>query len=64
MEWQKRVQILYNDITERVQAEAALKISEQNFRNSIDSSTMGIRIMGDVDQTLYANQALLDISVT
>jgi PAS domain S-box-containing protein len=57
----KEWQILYNDITERVQAEAALKISEQNFRNSIDSSTMGIRIMGDVDQTLYANQALLDI---
>ena len=54
-------QLFYNDITERVQAEAALKISEQNFRNSMDSSTMGIRIMGSVDNTVYANQALLDM---
>jgi len=54
-------QLLYNDITERVQAEEALKASEQNFRNSMDTSSMGIRIMGDNDQTIYANQALLDI---
>jgi PAS domain S-box-containing protein len=54
-------QLLYNDITERVQAEEVLKLSEQNFRNSMDSSSMGIRIMGDADRTLYANQALLDI---
>ena len=49
------------DITERKQAEQALKASEQNFHNSLDSSSMGIRIMGDADYTLYANQALLDI---
>ena len=55
------IQTLYNDITDRVQAEKALKISEQNFRNSMDRSTIGIRIMGDGDETLYANQALLDI---
>ena len=54
-------QTIYNDITERVQAEAALKVSEQNFRNSMDSSTMGIRIMGNVDNTIYANQAMLDM---
>jgi PAS domain S-box-containing protein len=41
--------------------EEALKVSEQNFRNSIDSSPMGIRIMGSVDNTVYANQALLDM---
>ena len=57
----KEWQVLYNDITERVRAEAALKASEQNFRNSMNSSTMGIRIMGDADSTVYVNQALLDI---
>jgi PAS domain S-box-containing protein len=56
-EWQ----ILYTDITDRVEAEKALKLSEQNFRNSMDGSTLGLRIMGDADQTLYANQAMLDI---
>ena len=49
------------DITERKQAEEALKISEQNFRNSIDTSPMGIRITDIDDQTLYLNQAFLKI---
>ena len=49
------------DITERKQAEEALKASEQNFRNSIDSSFIGINIIDKDFHTLYANQALLDI---
>jgi len=54
-------QTLYNDITERKQAAAALKASEQNFRNSLDSSSLGIIIIDTDFNTLYANQALLDI---
>jgi PAS domain S-box-containing protein len=55
----KEFQAVYNDVTSLINAEAALKASEQNFRNSVDSSSMGVRIMGDVDHTVYANQALL-----
>ena len=54
-------QTFYNDITERVQAEEARKLSEQNFRNSVDSSSMGIHIVDTDFKTLYANQALMDI---
>ncbi len=54
-------QMLFNDITERKQAEEALKASEQNFRNSMDSSSMGINIVDTDFNILYVNQALLDI---
>jgi PAS domain S-box-containing protein len=54
-------QLVYYDITARQQAEEALKISEQNFRNSIDRSTIGIRIVDTAWHTLYANQVFLDI---
>ena len=57
----QQYQLLHNDITERVRVEEAWKLSERNFRNSMDSSLMGIRIMGDADYTLYANQALSDM---
>jgi PAS domain S-box-containing protein len=49
------------DITVQKKIEADLKASEQNFRNSMDSSFMGIRIVDREGQSLYANQALLDI---
>ena len=54
-------QIFYNDITERVQAEAALKATEENFRNSIESSILGIRIVDAERKTLYANKAFFNI---
>jgi len=49
------------DITERRQAEQALRASEQNFRSSLDNSPLGVRIVTAEGETLYANQALLDI---
>ena len=49
------------DVTDQRQIEANLKASEQNFRNSLDSSFMGIHIVDNDWNTLYANQAFLDI---
>jgi len=57
----QQYQIFYNDITERKQAEDALKASERNFRNSMDNSSIGIRISDKKGNSLYSNQALLDI---
>ena len=49
------------DITERKQAERALRASEENYRNSLDNSPLGIRILTVDGETLYANQSLLNI---
>ncbi|MFB0556948.1 MAG: PAS domain S-box protein [Dehalococcoidia bacterium] len=49
------------DITERKQAEEELRIAEQNFRNSLENSPLGVRIVSTKGELLYANQAILDI---
>jgi PAS domain S-box-containing protein len=49
------------DITERKQAEDALKASEENFRNSFDNSPMGSMVFKRDGDIIYANRALLDI---
>ena len=53
--------VILRDITENKRIEEALRVSEQNFRNSVDSSSMGIHIVDTDFTTLYANQALMDI---
>ena len=53
-------QMLYNDVTEHKRMEEALKTSEQNFRNSLDNSFLGIRISDIDNNSLYFNQAFLD----
>ncbi len=54
-------QTFYNDITEIKQAENALKVSEQSLRSTLDNSPVGIYIVDDDLNCLYANQSLLDI---
>lgn len=52
---------VFDNITERKRAEETLQTAEQNFRNSLDSSPLGIRIVSAEGELLYANQAVLDI---
>jgi PAS domain S-box-containing protein len=55
------LQTIYNDVTERKKAEESLSISERNFRDSIENSPLGIRIVTEDGKSLYANRAFLDI---
>jgi len=57
----KAQQLIYQDVTERQKAEDALKVSELNFHNSLDSSFMGIYIADTDWHILYVNQAFLDM---
>lgn len=55
--------IAYRQRLEEKVGEQAGKIraSEENFRNSLDNSPVGIRIVSTDGQTTYANRALLNI---
>jgi len=55
------MQAVVSDISERKRAEESLRLSEQNFRDSIENSPLGIRIVNEDGKTLYANRALLAI---
>ncbi|GAH77494.1 unnamed protein product, partial [marine sediment metagenome] len=52
---------IFRDVTERKRVQEELQIAEQNFRNSLESSPLGIRIVSAEGELLYANQAILDI---
>lgn len=56
-----RLFVFTRDITARKRAEQALRESEENFRNSLESSPMGIRIVTADGETLHANPALLNL---
>jgi PAS domain S-box-containing protein len=56
-----RMFVFIRDITERMDMEESLRLSEQNFRDSIENSPLGIRIANEDGKTLYTNRALLDI---
>ena len=53
------IQAVARDISERKQTEESLRLSEQNFRASIENSPIGIRIVSEDGKTLYVNRALL-----
>jgi len=57
----QRIAELETSQTERKQMEEALRAAEQNFRNSLDNSPLGVRIVTAEGETLYANQAILGI---
>jgi PAS domain S-box-containing protein len=48
------------DITERKQAEESLRLSEENFRRSLDESPLGVGIVSEEGEILYANRMILD----
>jgi PAS domain S-box-containing protein len=45
----------------RDQSEETLRRSEENFRRSLDESPLGVRIVTEEGETIYANRAILDI---
>lgn len=49
------------NISERKHMEDILRISEENFRRSLDDSPLGVRISSKDAKTIYANQAILDL---
>jgi PAS domain S-box-containing protein len=50
-----------HDITERKQLEEDLRLSEENFRRSLENSSLGVRIVTIEGETIYANREILDI---
>lgn len=52
---------IVSDITERKSADNALRRAEENFRRSLDDSPLGVRIVSEEGETIYANRAVLDI---
>ncbi len=51
--------VVIHDVTDRKRAEEMLLRSEENFRHSLDDSPLGIRIVNDDGEALYANRAIL-----
>ena len=49
------------DITSHRRAERALRQTEENFRRSLEESPLGVRIVTEKGETLYANRAILNI---
>jgi PAS domain S-box-containing protein len=49
------------NITERRHMEDFLRKSEENFRHSLDNSPLGVRIVAEKGETIYANKAVLEI---
>ena len=46
---------------DRLRIDEALRLSEENFRRSLDDSPLGIRIVTAEGETIYVNHAILDM---
>ncbi len=57
----QRLQELEHSESDRKQAEEELLKGEENFRRSLDESPLGVRIVAAEGETIYVNQAALDI---
>jgi|GEM_PF-528563 len=55
------IALLLINIIQRRRSVMALHRSEENFRRSIDDSPLGVRIVTAEGETIYANQAILDM---
>lgn len=55
------LQIIYQDITERINSENALRAERENYRNSVDASPFGIQIISFHGKVVYANQTMLEM---
>ncbi|MDQ5985854.1 MAG: Sensor histidine kinase RcsC [Syntrophus sp. SKADARSKE-3] len=53
--------VIFDVINERKKAEEELRQAKDNFRRSQDDSPLGVRIISAQGETIYANQAILDI---
>jgi len=56
----QKIHELEHSESERKKAELTLHRSEENFRNSFDDSPVGVRIVTEEGETIYANRAILD----
>jgi len=55
------IEDLNREMTARRLAEEALRVSEENFRRSLDDSPLGVRIVTEEGQTVYANRKVFQI---
>ncbi|MDD5190032.1 MAG: PAS domain S-box protein, partial [Dehalococcoidales bacterium] len=56
-----QVIVTLDEFTARKKTEKLLQLSETNFRNTLDTSPLGVRIVSAAGETLYANRTILDI---
>ena len=56
---ERYVQVLYEDVTEKKRIEDILKKEQENFRNSLEISPLGVQIVDSNGELVYANKTML-----